>query len=92
MAKLVNRFEIGSLLAAAIFRNAATTLIPAKRHCPKGDRINESLLYMRLGPHFNYNRQVHANSYHLVHQWGNFHSGMLDVYMHAWSIGLAQLC
>ncbi len=44
-AKLVIRFEVRSFLSLRLFPEIQHLAIPAKLHGPKGDRINESLLY-----------------------------------------------
>ncbi len=44
-AKLVIRFEVRSFLSRGYFLKSGHLAIPAKLHGPKGDRINESLLY-----------------------------------------------
>ncbi len=46
-AKLVIRFEVRSFLSCCYFLRYGHLAIPAKLHGPKGDRINESLLYNR---------------------------------------------
>ncbi len=43
--KLVIRFEVRSFLSRGYFPKYSHLAIPAKLHGPKGDRINESLLY-----------------------------------------------
>ncbi len=43
-AKWVIRFEVKSFLSRGYFLKYSHLAIPAKLHCPKGDRINESLL------------------------------------------------
>ena len=45
-AKLVLRFEAGPLFSRGYFLKCSHFAIAAKLHCPKGDRINESLLYI----------------------------------------------
>ncbi len=44
-AKLVITFEVRSFFSRGYFLKCGHLAIPAKLHCPKGDRINESLLY-----------------------------------------------
>ncbi len=48
-AKLVIRFEVRSFLSRGYFLKSGHLAIPAKLHGPKGDRINESLLYIVIG-------------------------------------------
>ncbi len=45
-AKLVIRFGVRSFLSRGYFLRYSHLAIPAKLHGPKGDRINESLLYL----------------------------------------------
>ena len=45
-AKVVIRFEVRSFLSRGYFLRYSHLAIPAKLHGPKGDRINESLLYI----------------------------------------------
>ncbi len=45
-AKLVIRFEVRSFLRLCYFLKCSYLAIPAKLHCPKGDRINESLVVL----------------------------------------------
>ncbi len=45
-AKVVIRFEVRSFLSRGYFLSCSHLVIPAKLHGPKGDRINESLLYL----------------------------------------------
>ncbi len=47
-AKLVIRFEVRSFLSHGYFPKYSHLAILAKLHGPKGDRINESLLYLFL--------------------------------------------
>ncbi len=47
-AKLVIRFKVRSFLSRGYFLKCGHLAIPAKLHGPKGDRINESLLYIKL--------------------------------------------
>ncbi len=44
-AKVVIKFEVRSFLSRGYFLRCSHLAIPAKLHGPKGDRINESLLY-----------------------------------------------
>ena len=44
-AKAVIRFKVRSFLSCGCFLSYSHLAIPAKLHGPKGDRINESLLY-----------------------------------------------
>ncbi len=44
-AKLVIRFDVRSFLSRSYFLKYSHLAISANLHCPKGDRINESLLY-----------------------------------------------
>ncbi len=46
-AKSVIRFEVRSFFSRGYFLKCGHLAIPAKLHGPKGDRINESLLYMQ---------------------------------------------
>ncbi len=51
-----------SRLIRGYFRNAATRLaIATKLHCPKGDRINESLLQYRI---YNYKVYFEGTNFH----------------------------
>ena len=43
--KLATRFEVRSFFSRGNFPKCGHLAIPAKLHGPKGDRINESLLY-----------------------------------------------
>ncbi len=48
-AKLVIRFEVRSFYACRGYSLKYSHIaIPAKLHCPKGDWINESLVYMQF--------------------------------------------
>ncbi len=49
-AKVVIRFEVRSFLSRGYFLRYNHLAIPAKLHGPKGDRINESLLYLAEHP------------------------------------------
>ncbi len=44
--KVVIRFEVRSFLSRGYFLSYRHLAIPAKLHGPKGDQINESLLYI----------------------------------------------
>ncbi len=54
-AKLVIRFEAGPLFSRGYFLKYSHFAIAAKLHCPKGDWINESLLYMYVRMKRTYN-------------------------------------
>ncbi len=47
-AKVVIRFEVRSFLSRGYFLSCSHLAIPAKLHGPKGNRINESLLYITV--------------------------------------------
>ncbi len=48
IAKLVIRFEVKTFFSHGYCLKCSHLTIPAKLHCPKGDRINKSILYSLL--------------------------------------------
>ncbi len=50
-AKLVVRFEVRLLFSRGYYLKCSHLAIAARMHCPKGDQINESLLYLAAHVH-----------------------------------------